>query len=65
MAFNAPSKFPEYNENVNDDMYPDRDANFAGWVLQVVMSYTIKKTNIIKLFKYVKKQNNSVKTEKK
>jgi hypothetical protein len=33
MAFNAPSKFPEYNENVNDDMYPDRDANFAGWVL--------------------------------
>lgn len=33
MAFNAPTKFPEYNENVNDDMYPDRDANFTGWVL--------------------------------
>ena len=33
MAFNAPSKFPEYTSNINDDMYPDRDANFTGWVL--------------------------------
>ena len=28
------------------------------------MNYKIKKTNIIKLFKYVKKQNNSVKIKK-
>lgn len=27
------------------------------------MNYTIKKTNIIKLFKYVKNQNSSVKKE--
>jgi len=33
MAFNAPTLYPEYNENVNDDMHPDRDANFTGWVL--------------------------------
>lgn len=33
MSFNSASKFPEYNENTNDDMYPDRDANFSGWVL--------------------------------
>lgn len=32
MAFNQ-SKFPEYNTNSNDDIYPDRDATFQGWVL--------------------------------
>lgn len=27
-------KFPEYNNNSNGDMYPDKDAsNFSGWVL--------------------------------
>mgnify|MGYP001586278106 FL=1 len=25
--------YPEYNTNSEDDMYPDRDANFSGWVL--------------------------------
>ena len=30
MSFNAPTKFPEYNENVNDDMYPDKDVNYTG-----------------------------------
>lgn len=33
MAFNSQLKFPEYWNNNNDDMYPDRDANFVGWVL--------------------------------
>jgi len=33
MAFNASTKFPEYYTNSNDDMYPDRNANFVGWVL--------------------------------
>lgn len=33
MSFNASSKFPEYYTNNNDDVYPDKDANFAGWVL--------------------------------
>jgi len=32
MAFNQ-SLFPEYNNNSNDDIYPDRDATFQGWVL--------------------------------
>jgi hypothetical protein len=32
MNFNN-EQFPEYNENQNEDMYPDRDANFTGWVL--------------------------------
>ena len=27
------SNFPEYNKNQNNDMYPDTDANFTGWVL--------------------------------
>lgn len=25
--------YPEYNASTNDDMYPDRDATFTGWVL--------------------------------
>lgn len=33
MSFNASTKFPEYYTNNNDDMYPDKDANFVGWVL--------------------------------
>ena len=34
MTFNAPSKFPEYYTNKNEDMYPDPSAsNFTGWVL--------------------------------
>lgn len=32
MCFNN-NLFPEYNQNQNEDMYPDRDANFVGWVL--------------------------------
>ena len=32
MCFNN-TKFPEYNRNQNEDMYPDTDANFTGWVL--------------------------------
>jgi hypothetical protein len=26
-------KFPEYYTNNNEDIYPDKDANFGGWVL--------------------------------
>jgi hypothetical protein len=33
MSFNASSKFPEYYTNANEDVYPDKDANFGGWVL--------------------------------
>lgn len=32
MTFNQ-SLFPEYNLNSNADVYPDKDANFTGWVL--------------------------------
>lgn len=32
MCFNQ-VLFPEYNANSNADMYPDKDSNFAGWVL--------------------------------
>ena len=32
MSFNQ-SLFPEYNSNSNDDIYPDKDALFQGWVL--------------------------------
>lgn len=32
MCFNT-DKFPEYNQNVNDDVEPDSDALFNGWVL--------------------------------
>ncbi len=27
------SKYPEYNTNNNEDMYPDKDATYQGWVL--------------------------------
>ena len=32
MDFNN-NLYPEYNKNQNEDMYPDREANFTGWVL--------------------------------
>ena len=32
MSFNQ-SLFPEYNTNTNDDIHPDKDALFNGWVL--------------------------------
>jgi len=32
MAFNQ-SSFPEYTSNTNDDIHPDHDATFQGWVL--------------------------------
>jgi hypothetical protein len=32
MVYNQ-SKYPEYYSNSEDDMYPDRNANFSGWVL--------------------------------
>jgi hypothetical protein len=32
MTFNQES-FPEYNQNSNADVYPDKDANFTGWIL--------------------------------
>lgn len=33
MSFNASSKFPEYYTNNNEDIYPDKDSLFQGWVL--------------------------------
>lgn len=33
MSFNASSKFPEYYTNNNEDVFPDKDASFEGWVL--------------------------------
>lgn len=32
MSFNN-NLFPEYNQNVNDDVYPSKDSTFNGWVL--------------------------------
>lgn len=32
MTFNQ-SLYPEYNAASNEDMYPDKEANFTGWVL--------------------------------
>lgn len=32
MSFNQ-AQFPEYNTNSNDDMYPDKEADFGGWYL--------------------------------
>jgi len=32
MSFNQVD-FPEYNTNSNADVYPDKDANFTGWIL--------------------------------
>lgn len=33
LSFEASSKYPEYYTNNNEDVHPDRDANFSGWVL--------------------------------
>ena len=33
MSFNASSKFPEYYSNNNEDIYPDKDNYYQGWVL--------------------------------
>ena len=33
MSFNASSKFSKYYTNTNEDVYPDKDASFEGWVL--------------------------------
>ena len=33
MSFNASSKFPEYYSNSNEDIYPDKDNHYQGWVL--------------------------------
>ena len=30
---NNNSKYPEYNSNNQEDMYPDTTADFTGWVL--------------------------------
>lgn len=32
MSFNN-TLYPEYNTTTDDDMYPDKEANFTGWVL--------------------------------
>jgi len=32
MSFNQ-STYPEYNSNSNNDMYPDKESNFTGWVI--------------------------------
>ena len=32
-SFNAASLYPEYYTNNNDDIYPDKSADFSGWVL--------------------------------
>lgn len=32
MSFNQ-SQFPEYNLNTNEDMFPDKEADFGGWYL--------------------------------
>ena len=33
MTYNAPSKFDEYYSNSNQDIYPDKDTGFHGWVI--------------------------------
>jgi len=33
LSFNAPSKFPEYYSNNNEEIYPDKNALFNGWML--------------------------------
>jgi len=37
MSFNASTKFPEYYSNNDNDIYPDKDANFSGWVLSLTV----------------------------
>lgn len=33
LSYNAPSKFPEYYSNNNEEIYPDKNALFNGWML--------------------------------
>ena len=33
MSFNASGMFPEYYSNNNEDIYPDKDSLYQGWVL--------------------------------
>jgi hypothetical protein len=33
MSFNASGRFPEYYSNNNEDIYPDKDSLYQGWVL--------------------------------
>ena len=33
MSFNASSRFPEYYSNNNEEIYPDKNALFNGWML--------------------------------
>lgn len=33
LSFEASTKYPQYFTNNNEDVYPDKDANFSGWVL--------------------------------
>lgn len=33
MSYNAASKFPEYYSNTNEEIYPDKEIGFNGWVL--------------------------------
>ena len=40
MSFNQ-STYPEYNSNSNNDMYPDKESNFTGWVIQKNIIVTI------------------------
>lgn len=40
MAFNQ-SKFPEYTSNINDDIHPDHDATFQGWVLTLTTLFML------------------------
>ena len=33
MTYNAPGQYPEYYSNNNEEIYPDKDVTFNGWVL--------------------------------
>jgi hypothetical protein len=33
MSFHAPQQFPEYYENRNEDVWPDKKTYYTGWVL--------------------------------
>jgi hypothetical protein len=40
MSFNQ-STYPEYNSNSNNDMYPDKESNFTGWVISLATLFII------------------------